>query len=320
MRSSGAFVLQGASRQLEDLAGDSVLSHAAGLDGQAAELIERPGQDFFSGSALDRQAFAIEGAEIEGGATVDDNAVHRDPRLGLDDDAVADVDLAGEDVDFLTVAQQPAAPRKDLDEQPHGPPGALEGEAFQALAEQADEDDLGGDQRFAGQDGRDDGQGQGQVGTEATLEESFQRSVKSPHAAEDGCDQGDAEAEQFARPGGQTPAAQRFPGRQDGPEVGADDQRQQAGEQVESQVAFGLKGLVGVGDFAVHEAENSSGLWVTHSSLSDGSPGFVRLGGPDGRVKQGSTRRGNCRERPPGVSCGKRYAWRFPLSGNYTQP
>jgi hypothetical protein len=41
----------------------------------------------------------------------------------------------------------------------HGPLGALEGDAFQTLADHADEDDLGGDERLADEHGRDAGDG-----------------------------------------------------------------------------------------------------------------------------------------------------------------
>ena len=84
-----------------------------------------------------------------------------------------------------------------------GPLGALEGEAFQALAEHADEDDLGGDERLADEDGGDAGDGQGQVGAELALEQAFERAVEDAGAAEDGGDQGEAVAVELARPGRQ---------------------------------------------------------------------------------------------------------------------
>jgi len=67
------------------------------------------------------------------------------------------------DANFLAVAQEPAAPRGDVKETANGALGALEGEGFEDLADHANEDDLGSDERFADEDGGDTGQGEGQV-------------------------------------------------------------------------------------------------------------------------------------------------------------
>ena len=58
--------------------------------------------------------------------------------------------------------------------------GAVEGERFQALAEQADEHDLGGDQRLADQDGGDGGDGDGQVGADACPRRAVRASRRAP--------------------------------------------------------------------------------------------------------------------------------------------
>src|SRR5262249_43366906 len=157
-------VLERPGRQLDDPTGDRVLGDATGVDGQGAELVERAGQHLVARALVERQAFAGQGTGVHGGAALDDDAVHGNAAAWLDDDAVADLCLAGQDADFLAVAQQPAAPGEHLDEAADGPPGALEGEALQALADHADEDDLGGDEWFVEQYGGDAGQGQGQVG------------------------------------------------------------------------------------------------------------------------------------------------------------
>src|SRR5262249_5247120 len=117
----------------------------------------------------------------------------------------------------------------------------------------ADEDDLGGDERLADEDGGDGGDGDGHVGADLALEEPFQRAVQGPGAAKDGGQQGDTVAVDFARPGGQAEVAQRPPGGDHGPQVGADDDGEQGGQQVERQVVGALERLVGVGDFSVHE-------------------------------------------------------------------
>ena len=116
---------------------------------------------------------------------------------------------------------------------------------FQALAEHADEDDLGGDQRLAGEDGGDAGDGEGQVGADAALEQGVEGAVKDARAAEDGGDEREAEAE----------APERHfvgAGRDPEPDVGADEDGDDGGEEVEEQPAFGLEVIAGVGNLAVH--------------------------------------------------------------------
>ena len=123
--------------------------------------------------------------------------------------------------------------------------GALEGDVFEAFAEQADEDDFLGDFRPAGEDGGDAGDGDGQVGADAALEKGVEGAVKDAGAAEDGGDEGEAEAEAEQ-------AHHVGAGRQPEPEVGGDEDGEDGGEQVEEEPAFGLKVLAGVGNLAVH--------------------------------------------------------------------
>ena len=80
MRSSGALSLQGAGGQLDDPADDGLLGDAPGLDGQGAELVERAGQHLVARALVHRQALAGQGAGIDGGAALDDDAVDRHPR------------------------------------------------------------------------------------------------------------------------------------------------------------------------------------------------------------------------------------------------
>ena len=188
-------VLEGAGGQLDDPADDGVLGDAPCLDGQRAELVERAGQHLVARPLLRRQALAGQGADVHRRTALDDDAVGRHAGAGLDDDVVADPQFGDEDALFLAVAQPPAAARADLDDGADGALGALEGEVFQALAEQADEDDLGGDERPSGEDGGDAGDGQGQVGADAALEKRVERAVKDAGAAEDGGQEGEAETE-----------------------------------------------------------------------------------------------------------------------------
>src|SRR5262249_45379656 len=158
------------------------------------------GQDLVTGPLVQRQGFARQGAGVHRGTTVEYDAIDRDTGAGFHDDAVADLKLAGADAHFLAVAQQPAAARADLDDLANRPLGAFEREALQALADHADEDDLGGDERLVDEDGRDTGNGQGQVRAEAAFEQAFERAVQRPRAAEHRGEQGDAIAADFPVP------------------------------------------------------------------------------------------------------------------------
>ena len=176
------------------------------------------------------------------------------------------LEVGDEDALFLAVAQPPAAARADGDDGADGPLGALEGEVFEAFAEQADEDDLGGDQRPTGEDGGDAGDGEGQVGADAALEKGVEGAVKDAGAAEDGGDEGETEpeAEQAHHVGA---------GGEPEPEVGGDENGEDGGEQVEEEPAFGLEVLTGVGNLAVHGVDGGEPAGLSRGQSNGGSLG-----------------------------------------------
>ena len=137
----------------------------------------------------------VKALDVQRRAALDDHAVGRHAGAGLDHDAVAGAQVGDEDALLAAVGQPPAAARTDGDDGADGPLGPLEGDVFEAFAEQADEDDFLGDFRPAGEDGGDAGDGDGQVGADAALEKGVEGAVKDAGAAEDGGDEGEAEAE-----------------------------------------------------------------------------------------------------------------------------
>src|SRR5262245_32344955 len=104
-----------------------MLGDSLRLNRQGPELVERPRQHLVAGADVDRQTFAGEGAGVERASTFNDDAVHRHAPAWLDGDPVAYGQLAGEDADFLAVAQEPATARKHFDNAADGPLRAREG-------------------------------------------------------------------------------------------------------------------------------------------------------------------------------------------------
>jgi len=149
-----------------------------GFNDQSAELIDGAREDLISRPHVNRKAFAGEGAGIDGGSAFDDDAINWKACSGLDDNAVADLELAGQNAHFLAVAQQPAAARKYLDDFPNGPLRAIESDTFEAFPDHADEDDFGGDEGFAKENGGDTSDGEGQVRADLPFEETFQGRVE----------------------------------------------------------------------------------------------------------------------------------------------
>src|SRR5262249_46590913 len=157
-------VFQSSRGQLDHATRDGFLRHALGFDRERAELIQRAGQHLVARPLVNGQTLAGQGAHIDGGAAVEDYAIGGDACPRLDDNLVAGLQLRCEDAHLLAILEQPAASREDLDDLANRPLRALEGEALQAFADHADEDDLGGDEGLVDQDGGDGGDGEGQVG------------------------------------------------------------------------------------------------------------------------------------------------------------
>src|SRR5438067_700210 len=87
---------------------------------RAAMTAAGAGQDLVDRSLAHRHTLAGEGTHIDRRPALDHDAIGRYAAARLDDDAIADLQLARQDAFFLTVAQPPAAPRTDLDDAAQG--------------------------------------------------------------------------------------------------------------------------------------------------------------------------------------------------------
>src|SRR5207302_7689231 len=123
-------------------------------------------QDFLARPLVLRKAFARQGAGIDRGTAILDDAVYRNLATWLDQDQIADSELIGQDARLLAVFQAPAAIRKHFNNAGQRILRAGEREGFQAFAQHADEDDLGGDESLLNEYGRDAGDSQSQVGAD----------------------------------------------------------------------------------------------------------------------------------------------------------
>ena len=234
-------------------------------------VVDRAGQHLIARAFVDRQGFAGQRAGIDGGASIEDDAVHRNLGPWLDDDAIADLQILGEDAFLLAVLELPAADRKDLDDLADRPLGPVERERFQALAEHADEDDLGCDEPFLDEDRRQERDGDGEIGADLFVEQSVQREVDDAGPAENGRDHGESDAEaesgpQIARAELQErPASPIAEARQ---QVQREQHRQQPRHQIERQIAFLGESFVGMRNFAVHEKADKRGAGIDFTSPS----------------------------------------------------
>ncbi len=212
------------------------------IDGTRQHLVARP---FVLG-----QTFAGQRADIDRGTAGDDYAIHRHLRARLDHDALADLDVAGQNARLLAILQTPAAIGEDLHNAGEGMFGACERYRLQTLAEHADEDDLGRHQRFPNINGRHAGDAQGQVGANPALEKALHGSIDDACPTQYRRDQRETKD---ADPGGPTcEGGNAQPISDARQQVQADQGTDHARHEIERQVAVLAKRGVSVRDFAMH--------------------------------------------------------------------
>ena len=106
-----------------------------------------------------------------------------------------DGDLFGRDLDLGVAPDHARGPRIEVEQLADGALGSLERERFQALADQGDEDDLGGDEILAQASRRDAGDRQGDVGADRSFEQGGQGEIDHAPAADHRGRQGQRHAE-----------------------------------------------------------------------------------------------------------------------------
>ena len=144
---------------------------------------------------VDRHALAGQDGLIDGRPAARRPCRRRDPLAGPDDHAIADGQCFGRDLDLGVVPDHARGPRIEVEQLADRALGSLEGERFQAFADQGDEDDLGRDEVLAQASRRDAGDRQGDVGADRPLEQRRQREVDHPPAADHRRQQGQRDAE-----------------------------------------------------------------------------------------------------------------------------
>ena len=168
----GGLVSLGLGQELDHLAHGRLAANLLDPDFEPTELVDRPREDRVSGALVDRQALAREDGLIDGGPAPEHRSVGRDPLSRPDHQHVAGHDRVGRDLRLLAIPEQPSRSRPILQQLLDRPLRPPEGERLQTLAQQGDEDDLGGHEVFAGQAGRHAGDRQRDVGADPPLQES----------------------------------------------------------------------------------------------------------------------------------------------------
>jgi hypothetical protein len=162
-------------------------------------LIE-PANTSSPGGFVLRHALAGQHRDVDRRLAGQHDAIDRHLATRLDHHHITDLQLAGQDPLLDPVAQAPTPAGEYLDQLAQFALGTGEDHRLQALAEQADEHHLGGDQRFADEDGGDASDGQRQVRAQSALEQRLQRAVQHPRSTQDRRDQRVAIAIELGRP------------------------------------------------------------------------------------------------------------------------
>ena len=169
----------------EDLSERRLVPDLLGADLDQAELVDRPGVDRVAGPLVDRQRLARQGGLIDGRASGQDRPIHRDPLAGADDHEVADDDLTGRDFHLDSLAADAGGARGLVEQAVDRALGPFEGDRFEHLTDQGDEDDLGRDERLPDHQRGQARLRQRDVGADASLDERLDRPVDDPARSHD---------------------------------------------------------------------------------------------------------------------------------------
>ena len=161
----------------DDLAERGVAADLLGADLDDAVLVQRTGEDGVGRPLVHRERLAGQGRLVDRRPAGFDRAVDRDSLPRPDDDQVSHGDVPGGDLDVDPIAADPRRAGRLVDKAPKRPLRPAERDRLQHLADQGDEDHLGGDERLPQHQGRDASLREREVGPDPPLDQGLERPV-----------------------------------------------------------------------------------------------------------------------------------------------
>ena len=170
--------------QLNHLAQRRLVADLVGADVQGAELVHRAGVDCVPFAFVDRQAFARQRALIDRRAAGQNGPVDGHAFAGPHDDDVAGLNLVDGDFPQIFAASYADGLGTQFQDPLEFPVRAGVGQTFQRLADHRDQHDLGGHPVFPQHQCGHQRYGQRQVRPNVAFQQSRQRVVDDPCAAQ----------------------------------------------------------------------------------------------------------------------------------------
>ena len=140
----------------------------------------------------------VERALVDGRDAGRDDAVDGNSLSGTDGHGFADANFVDGNVELASVANDMRDRGAKIEDATNGRLGAIERIPLDAFAAQGDEDDEGGRHLFAQNNGRQSRDRQGQVGSDPSFEQPFERLIEDPAAAEHRRQEGQPKTERLS--------------------------------------------------------------------------------------------------------------------------
>ena len=157
-----------------------LVTDLASRDHQGAKLVECSGENGIAGFLVNRQAFTGQRRLVDGGGARVNQPIDGESFAGPDDHQVVGLEFVDGHVVFLTVDQAMGEAGAQLEDATDGSLCPVDCVPLDAFTAQGHEHHQGGGDRFTQQDGGQAGDCQGEVGTDASGEQPFQRLKQDP--------------------------------------------------------------------------------------------------------------------------------------------
>ena len=188
------FLLGGFGDQLNDSRERCVLADFRCFDFQRAELVHRSSKDARAGFFFNREALTGEGAFIDTRIARRNGTVDGDSLAGADDDGLSDLDLGDRHFRFAAVDENSRGRRAKVEDASDGLLSPVDCVTLDAFSAERDEDDQSGGRVLAQNDRGKAGDRQCQVGSNFSVEQTFECPVKNPRSAKNRREQRETEA------------------------------------------------------------------------------------------------------------------------------